>query len=266
MSGFYSQPWGRPWLTPSIARVLMTQTPMHARAHCPYYGAGDRPPTSAAMDEGAVVDELVLGGTEKIAIVDAPDWRTKAARQQRDDAVAAGRIPVLVDSYDRMVSAAGQIRLRAPDRAIDALGGGTIKQRLYWERNGVHCSTEPDIVHGGAVIDLKRTRICPTPDAWRRHVCRMAMHIQAAAHLEATSAERFGWLVVEASPPHSVVLHWAGKSLIEVGRRDWERAREAWRRCVADDDWPGPEGGEIEAEDWLVAADPEITFSEEADL
>lgn len=263
---FYNQQWDRPWLTPSIARVLMTQTPLHARQHCPYYGAGDRPPATAAMDEGTIIDQIVLDGVADVVIVDAPDWRTKAAREQRDEAVAAGRIPVLAGDYDRLVAAARRIRMCATVEVMDALDHGRIKERLYWERNGVHCSTEPDIVHAAAVIDLKRTRICPTADAWRRHVCRMAMHIQAAAHLEATGAERFGWLVVEAGPPHSVVLHWAGASLIECGRRDWERAREAWRRCVADDDWPGPEGGEIEAEDWLVAADPEITFSEEADL
>lgn len=265
MNSFYNEKWDRPYLTPSIAKILIGKTPTHARAHCPFYGVEDKPAATAAMNEGTIVDQILLGGSADIVLIDAPDYRTKAAKEQRDEALACGQIPVLVDAYDRLARAAEEVMIKSTPFVREAIEGGDIKTRIFWESNGIACSTEPDIIYHDAVIDLKHTRICPTADAWRRHVSSMGYHIQAYAHLEATGSDRFGWLVVEALPPHSVVVHWASPALLAIGQRDWQAACRLWKACIDTGDFWGPQTGDIDPEDWLAGDPHQIEFTEDAE-
>lgn len=251
MTSFYRQKWDKPYLTPSIAKTLLTKTPYHARLQCPYYGLTEDMPTNA-MNEGRIVDCLVLGGDPGVTVLDYDEFRTKEARAARDAAVN----PIKRADYDRCYTAANdvidQISMNN-HAAYEAMRGmGDIKKRLFWESEGVPCSAEPDIVNGHRVFDLKRTRIAPTMDNWARHVSRESMHIQVAATLEATGASKFSWICVEADPPHCVVVHPASPLMIQVGRRDWEYAKATWKNCVESDYFPAYESGEIDPTSWLV--------------
>jgi hypothetical protein len=45
---------------------------------------------------------MLLEGTDVCIAVDAPDWRTKAAKEQRDAIRQIGRIPLLIEQWDRV--------------------------------------------------------------------------------------------------------------------------------------------------------------------
>ena len=263
---FYETKWDRPWLTPSIANVLLRKTPYHARMACPYYGHERTPPTPA-MIEGSVVDSLVLGGRLPIVTMRTKSWNTNAIKESKRNAEMFGNIVLKQADYDRCADAAREIKEKMPPEAKFYLAG-TIKRRIFWKsgRKRVECSTEPDIHHGDTVLDLKRTRIVPTGHNWRRHASNMGYHIQAAAVLEATKAKRFGWVIVEADPPHLSVVHWATPAFLEVGKRDWHLARDIWHDCVTSGEFPAYVSEDIDPAPWLISDEgDDMIFTEETE-
>lgn len=260
---FYNEKWSKPYLTPSLAVTLLKKTPYHAWLNCPYYNEPKQDSTDA-MNEGRVVDCLVLGGDPGVTVLDVDDYRTKEAKALRD----AATNPMKIADYERCVSAADivveQIKRQCLE-AADALADGYIKNRLYWNDAQGDCSTEPDVWFDREVYDLKRTKVAPTEHGWRRHASSMYYHVQAAACLEGTGATKFGWIVVEADPPHCVVVHWADDAFIKVGQRDWGCAKQIWANCVETDHFPAYESGIISPMPYLLGDDDEIVFTEEAE-
>ena len=260
---FYSRKWDKPYLTPSLARTLLAKSPAHARIECPYFFDYTPREPSAAMIEGTIVDEMLIGDPGRIVVVDAPDWRTKAAKEQRDEATAAGKIPALPETAERCAMLAARLRDALERNGVD-IAVAALKRRLFWRSGNVECSGEPDIVdHGYAppmIIDIKTTTICPTSVNWTRHTASMGYDIQAAAYCEAVDAKGFAWLVIETEPPYSVVMHVASSALLRVGQRQWDDAKKLWAECLANNDFPGPEGGIIDPAPWQTS--DEITFTE----
>lgn len=262
---FYATPWDKPYLTPSIAGVLLTKSPAHARLACPYFKEYAPKAATPAMQFGTLVDELVLGNAERVYVIDAPDYKTKAARADRFAALEAGDIPALMPDYERAVTIAAYIDQKLTENGID-LGKCDLRRRLFWNSACVSLSGEPDVVsHDYApplVVDIKTTALVPTADNWTRHVAGMGYDIQAAAYCERLNTDVFFWLVAEVNPPHSVVLHRATPTLLASGQRRWDEAKRIWGECIAADSWPCPDDGEIDPAPWMIS--DEIIFTEES--
>src|SRR5262245_35492153 len=93
-TAYYNDPCERPSLTQSIAKTLITKSPLHAWTEHPRLGGVRREPTRE-MDDGKILDALLLSGGDGLEIIEAPDFRTKDARARRDAAKAAGKTPIL---------------------------------------------------------------------------------------------------------------------------------------------------------------------------
>ena len=278
MSHFYLQVWDRPYLTPSIARILHERTPLHAKLECPYY-VREREPETTKMTEGAVVDALVFGTQPDVVVLDFDSFRTKEAKEARDALLEARQPYLLREAYERCAEAADRLTRGAveADPMIEvALRNGVIRQRRFWEelvpsaanadtffRLPLSCEPDIDLPQYDAVLDLKRTAAIPTEGGWRRQVSRMNYHLQVAATLEATGRSHFAWLVVEANEPHCAVVHWASDEFIEVAKRDWRAAKETWARCVETGNFPGYEGGTIDPMPWQLEPEDQLVFDED---
>ncbi|NIP90266.1 MAG: hypothetical protein GWN84_06210, partial [Gammaproteobacteria bacterium] len=59
---------------------------------------------------GSLIHRLFLGAGPELCIVDAGDWRTKAAKEARNEAREAGQIPVLRHKLDEAERTAGKLR------------------------------------------------------------------------------------------------------------------------------------------------------------
>jgi len=265
MSAFYQSRWDRPYLTPSLAVTLLQRSPLHAKLRCPYY-VEPRNDSTPAMVEGTVVDCLMMGREFTGVVLPFDDLRTKAAQEARDAAIAANRDWITRKAFERcsIAAAALQAQALAHPYGSRARANGVLQRRLFWGDDPA-CSTEPDIwiPDDKTVLDVKRTAVVPNAMNWRRHVSTMMYAVQVAATLEATGGKAFGWLVIEANPPHCAVLHWATDLLIESGARLWAEAKERWHQCVETDSWPGYEDGEIDPMPWDINAEAEtVTFTE----
>lgn len=273
-----------PRLSQSIAHWLLTRSPSHAHAHHPRLGGVPAEPT-AAMTTGALLHALLLGRRE-IVDVEAEDYKTKAAREARDAALARGAIPVTAPVLTRAILANRRIREQLAQCDGDdadladigrAEGPWHTEVAAYWEdAGGVRCRGMLDIFDNRCQIaDVKFVRSAQR-QAFAAAIERDGYDVQAAAYIEAIETiyperagrVRFRWLVCEKDPPYVIAVYSPDVCLRDLGRRKWERAKRVWSMCLAESSWPGYRGGEIAPVAWAsnddIIADLEDSEEEHA--
>ena len=65
---YHADPVAVPSLSSGIAKLLIRQTPMHAHAAHPRFGASDFTPTSV-MDDGSAVHAMFAGQSDMIEVI-----------------------------------------------------------------------------------------------------------------------------------------------------------------------------------------------------
>lgn len=195
------------------------------------------------FDFGHVVHELVLDAGAGIDIIDADDWRTKAAKEARDESRAAGRAPVLRDDYDRATECAEAVR-RHPlaARLLDA--ADHTEAVLIWGDNGIQRKAKLDLIAGRFGVDLK-TAESANADRFARSAANYGYFTQDAWYRDALTAclnindPAFLFLVVENRPPHLVNVIELDPYDVQLGRAHNQRALDLYRQCVTTNTWPG---------------------------
>jgi hypothetical protein len=99
---YHADPCSKPSLSASIAKILCEESPLHAWHRHPRLNPDFERVESATFDVGTAAHAMLLEGTDVCIAVDAPDWRTKAAKEQRDAIRQIGRIPLLIEQWDRV--------------------------------------------------------------------------------------------------------------------------------------------------------------------
>lgn len=232
-------------LHPSVAKVLLLRSPRHARWQLDHPAKPSR-----EMDLGSVVHALLLGAKQdRIVVVDASDFRTKAAQQARDEAYEARKVPIVRAKYEEAANIAGQALRQLAD--YDIMLSGESELTLLWSEKTtggrvVHCCGTLDHLDGEWIYDVK-TGSDASPDAQARQHYAMGNDLQAAAYLSAVEhcrpelagRVRFAFIGVETSPPYVVQVTELDAEYLEVGRRRWARAVAIWERCQRTGNWPG---------------------------
>jgi hypothetical protein len=102
---------GVPCLSQSTAHTLLSQSPLHAWTFHPALGGQSRPRTDA-KDGGTLIHKLLLGKGQDIAVLGVKDYRTNAAKEARDEAIALGKLPVKEADYENAENAANKLATR----------------------------------------------------------------------------------------------------------------------------------------------------------
>lgn len=265
---YHADPCEVPSLSQSIAHKLINESPRHAWAAHPKLGNLDRKAT-ATMDRGSLIHKLVLGEGAEVTIIDAPDWRTKAAKEAREAAREARQIPVLLADFNDAEQAATEVR-----KQLAALGialGDRSEVPVQWIEHAsdgteVQCRGMIDNIASPTIYDLKTCRSAH-PRAIERHAITYGYHIQAAAYRRAWEAinpelagrVEFVWIFVQLDPLPVITVARPRGTMRELGERQWRRAVDTWARCLREDRWPGYADGivEIEAPAWALSQDYE---------
>jgi hypothetical protein len=244
---YHADPCERPSLSASIAHLLCSRSPAHARAAHPRLNPDLRRVEKEHFDVGTAAHALLLEGRDAVVVVDAPNWRTKAAQDERDAARAAGQVPLLVHvlaDLEAMVAAAHE-QLAAHRARPPLFSDGKPEQTLVWEEDGVLCRARLDWLRDDftAVDDLKTTSRSASPELYSRALFGVGGDVQAAFY--ARGVERltgivpeFRWVVVETAPPYALSVIAPAPDLLTIGRDKVEYAIDAWRRCLERDEWP----------------------------
>lgn len=249
---YHSDPCPEPSLSSGIARILLSQSPRHAwHAHPrlnPDYEADD----STDFDIGQAAHQMMLRDSSKvIRVIDADDWRTKAAKEARAEAIAAGMLPLLREQAMRTAA-----MVRAVDHQLigheaeGAFTNGKPEQTLIWQdEGGIWCRARLDWLPGERrspllLYDFK-TSYSANPDVWTRTLYNDDGDVQAAFYARGLEAVlgitdvRFRFVVVETAPPHCMSVIELEPSAVALARDRMGYAMRTWRECLRANKWPG---------------------------
>jgi hypothetical protein len=274
---YFADPCEVPSLSQSIAHTLITRSPAHAYAEHPRLGkpadAEDEKAT-AAVNEGSVIHSLLLGRGAPLDVIKADNYTTKVAKELRDAALKAKRIPILEWRYDEIIVAAAALRANIAQYGIEFNGDSEVA--IEWREPGIDgdvlCRGRMDhvVFDRGTVYDLKKISSAD-PRTCERHAVEYGYDIQHAAYTSAVSkllphfAGRvdFVFLFMEIEPPYQVVPCRPSGVLRELGERRWQRAVALWERCLRDEYWPGYTQTitTLEAPPWALAQEETINAS-----
>lgn len=265
---YHADPCAAPSLSSSIAHLLVAKSPAHAWLAHPKLGAQPVEST-AAMDEGTLLHELILRPSEaqqRLVVVTADNWRTKAAQEQRDTARAEGKLALL--ERDLMAALQASVEILRRFRDLGVVLSGASEVAAFWQERAsdgtvVQCRGMFDHVlrTEGVIYDLKKSRTAH-PKAIRKHVEGYGYHIQATAYRRAleqiepghAGRVQFRWLFVEATAPYGVTVAEPAGSMRALGDACWSQAVDTWAQCLATGEWPAypREVQRIEASPWAL--------------
>jgi hypothetical protein len=237
----------QPSLSASIAHLLCTSSPAHARAAHPKLNPGLEREEESKFDIGTVAHALLLQGDDIAVIIDAPDWRTKVAQEARDAARATGFVPLLVGQWERVQQMVTAAREQLATHRADPtpFTDGQPEQTLVWDDGGVACRARLDWIRDdrATIDDYKSTGASADPAKWVKTAYGIGADTQVAFYLrgcEKALGVRPAWryVVQETYPPYALSVVDLAPSALAVGDDKVKYALDVWRRCLASGEWP----------------------------
>lgn len=249
---YHADPCPEPSLSASIAVKLVEETPLHARhAHPRLNPAYEAEDGNVAAGKGSIAHELILGQGGGFVVLDFDDWRTKAAKEARDEAVAAGKTPILWKAFAEAETVA-----RAVIRAVGEIEecadfGDPVAQSelvmIWQDEGGIWCRAMIDrLTPRGMIYDVKtsgrglddRTLQNRFADGF---ATQPGLYLRGLEALwpEMAGRLRWTWIFAEQTAPFAVRVDEADAFALKEGAERAELAVRMWARCMATDRWPG---------------------------
>lgn len=246
---YHADPSDTPSLSASIAHLLVNQTPRHAWNAHPRLNPNFEREEKAIYDSGTVAHSLILeGDASKVCIVEADDWRTKAAQQERNEARENGQVALLAKDWKRVRQMADAIRDQLARRNEEPalFTDGKAEQSMVWQEGGVTCRARVDWLRDDHVTidDLKTTGRSANPLQWSKNTLwSIGADIQVAFNLrglKAITGEKatFRYVLIENQPPYAISVVSLAASALELGQQKADRAIQLWKQCLDSGDWP----------------------------
>lgn len=246
---YHADPCPHPSLSSSLATELIERSPLHAWAMHPRLNPKFVPEFRETFDLGTATHAYKLQGETGFAIVHADDWRTKAAREERDLARSIGKVPVLAKHWAGilvMVEALNQQLATFRDRPAPFTDGKP-EQTLIWREGEAWCRARLDWLHDSHLVidDLKTTSASANPEAWSRSLfggpdVQAAFYLRGLRAVFGAEAERaiFRFVVVENFAPFACSVISLGPDALVIAEKKVRLALETWQRCMETDVWP----------------------------
>lgn len=252
---YHADPCPAPSLSSGIGHTLVTRSPLHAWSAHPRHPDFERDEPTAEQEEGTALHALILENRAQVEVIDAPDWRTKAAQEARKAARAAGKVPILLNRWMdlRKVEGASRQQLSEHEAApILHQDYGRPEQTLIWQEHTKHgsiwCRARADWWPNngvGWIGDLKTVSGSADPGAWGKKMATEGPAFQAAFYVRGARALGFGgiegmrFVVVERDAPFALSVCEAAPTLAEFAYRQVAEAIETWAACLHAGEWPG---------------------------
>lgn len=248
---YHADPVAVPSASASILATLLHHSARHAWWEHPRLNSALKREEKVIFDLGGAAHEVMLCGPSTVSVIDAGDWRTKAAKDARDAARAEGRIPLLPPQWNavREMVANGRAQIAAHQECPHALDPslGKAEQTLIWQEEGVWCRIRadwtPDDHH--ALYDYKTTGASAEPDAWARahlwprNAIQAALYRRGARALLGVPDVPFRFIVQENEQPYALSIVQLGPAAMDLADRQVTAALKLWRQCLQTDRWPG---------------------------
>lgn len=250
MAEYQADPWDKPSLSSGIAKLLVQRTPRHAWHAHPRLNPNHRPQESSKFDYFSACHALLLEGEDRMAVIHANDWRTNAAKAERDAARAEGKFPILAHQRDQvfaMRDAMWSAITANPDFGGRTLLDGKPEQTLLWKEGETRLRARPDWwSHDQTLmLDYKGTEGSADPSTWIRTALSLGFDIQDAFYMRgawslgAPEGLKFVFAVQEDTDPFACSFVALDPAFLALAGEKVEAAIALWNRCVTTNHWPG---------------------------
>lgn len=251
-------------LSSGVARETIAKSPFHAK-----YLKYGRDMWSKPATAGTIAHQLLLEGNEDgIVLVDAADWRTNAAKEARNAALADGKNPILIHQIEdirRMVNAA-RVAIDQSELA-GIFGSGQPEVTVDWEDNGIVCKARPDYLTKDWHISVKTTEASAEPVSWVRRQMNpngydfgLAFYKRGLEKNDIRVEHRL--LVIEQNPPFGVSILALTASKWAIADALVDEAIKTWAKCLETATFPGY----ANKTHWAEATPWELAEAEEREL
>ena len=217
---------------------------------CParYRWQQDNPVHKDAYDFGHVAHELILGKGAGYRVLDFDSWRSKDAREAKEQAHADGVAPILTAEHERAVALADAVK--ADSTAAAMLATGRAEKSIYatHDDTGVLLRGRADWLtekrDGTPVVVDVKTTASAAPASIDRAMSEYGYAMQAAWYIDLLAANglpdaKFYLIFVEKNAPHFVTIATPSDDALAYGREKNEKAIRLYAECVKTDTWPG---------------------------
>lgn len=259
-------------LSSSGARMLLSPS-CPAKFRYEQDHRGEAPP-KRHFDIGHAAHQLVLGAGPDLVVVEAENYRTRAAQDAQDEAHARGAVPLLTHEHDQVQAMAAALRehpvagpLFSPERGTpevsliwyDGPTGVTRRSRFDWL---------PHPGRGRLIIPDYKTCARGDLDTLTRAMHQHGYHLQADYYLAGAQAlglagtdAAFVFVAQEKTPPYLVTIFEPDSIAMQIAAAKNRRALQIYAWCTENDHWPAYHEGIA-----LLALPPWVERQETGDL
>lgn len=245
---YHADPCPAPSLSASMANILLSQSPLHAWTAHPKLNPAFLREEEDKFNMGTAVHRYFLEGqSDNFAIVDAKDWRTKIAQDQKAAARAEGKVPLLTEQWERVQRMAEALTVQIATFSGRPFTHGKPEQTLVWREGGIWCRARLDWLRDDytAIEDLKTTGATANPEAWTRGpMFNLGFDFAAAFYrrgLKAVTGKdaAFRFIVIEDFEPHAAAPIAPGPDVLAFAETKIEYALKKWGECLESGTWEG---------------------------
>ena len=204
-----------------------------------------------AFTLGSAAHRLILeGSAEGIAVIDATDWRTKSAREQRDQAHTQGLAPLLPHEWETVTAMADAVL--SHETAGPLLTGHAPEVSVFADLYGQPCKARLDAWHADdgtgrpLIVDLKTAQDAD-PETFARTALtygydQQMAHYRDILEVESGTLPRFLFVLVEKTAPYLVSVVELDDLFYDLGKQKNETAAAKWLHAKETNQWPGYQG------------------------
>ena len=252
---YHADPCPTPSLSSSTIKTMLERTPRHAWCDHPRLGNMREQKDNDAFTLGTAAHKLILGAGDEFCVIEANDWRTKDAQNQRDEARHAGLTPILAVQHikARAIAAWSRGELNQLPLVEDAFAHGLPELACFWQESDIWCRSLIDLAPTGedaqgwwTIYDLKTTSGALDANTLARNMISYGYDIQAAHYTRGLQAllgndarVRFRFLFVESDSPYSATVAQASGQMAATGEQKVLAAYSIWSRGLRESEWPG---------------------------
>ncbi|WP_318205331.1 PD-(D/E)XK nuclease-like domain-containing protein [Streptomyces sp. SCL15-4] len=210
----------------------------------------DNPPSpKREFDLGHAAHRLVLGVGEELVFTEYEDWRTKAAREERDAIRYDGAVPLLAHEGEQVQAMADAVRRHPIAGPLFTPGTGRAELSIFWtdRETGVRCRVRPDWLKElpGLVLaaDYKTIKSAD-PETVSRAIRDHSYHQQDAFYTDGIwvalnpADVRFVFVFQSKQAPYLITVRELAQQDRDIGRARNQRALRLYADCERTGIWP----------------------------
>ncbi len=248
---YHGDPAKEPSLSASLSKVFIDRTPRHGFEKHPRLNPHFEEEDLMKFRVGSAFHSELLGKGTPIAEFAHKEWRTNAAKADRDQALLDGYTPLTVDQAAKvklMVQRA-RYQIKGRDELAYAMAGGNPERVYIWVEETkfgpVYCRMMVDWTpHSGRYfVDWKTTGVGALHDWGNKTMWDTGCDIQDAFYRRGFKAHGMDFdaclfAVIEDSEPHGLMTHRIDPEAQDEADQEVQWAINSFAMCIHSGHWP----------------------------